>query len=90
MDGTSPKLGITDAPHHITATSDLRTANSGRHPITPQTSRRREPYRYQDVYGMGHPEPLTTGIHYQIKGGGLGNGHLRNTHPAEGRLQVLK
>ena len=61
--------------YHILSTSYLWTVNLGRTPINLQTSRGRAPCITQDLSGMGHPHPLTTGIPTQRKVGGLGNWH---------------
>ena len=75
LGGASQKRGIIDDPHHILATSDLRTAKLGQPPLTPQTSRLRVPFIAQYMSGMGHPDLLTAVIPPQRNGGGLGKWH---------------
>ena len=55
----NPKRNITGDPHHIPSTS-VQT------PITPQTIRGGVTRRAEEVYEMGHPNPLTTFIYPQL------------------------
>ena len=44
-------------------------------PLTSQDLRRRSAWQAQDLYGMGHPDPFSTGIPTSIKGDSLDKQH---------------
>ena len=76
MGGAHQKRSLIGNPHYIKIATLWRTSKTIWTHFTLKTCRGRSDCRTKNVYGLGHPEPLSTGIPTKRKIDRLGTKHL--------------
>ena len=75
LGGACQERSFIDNPYHIQTSAFRRTPETRWPPLTPQICRIRSDWTSQELLGMGHPYPLSTGIPTARKWDILGTRH---------------